>query len=152
MANLKRVLKPQRSLDVRVPFPLYHIIGRRPSAVCLDADLKPMAAGDGPHRLRELVYRPGRAVPGEQVHLASGRTFVLDAHNVYRGVLLIDPRPISIEDALIHSAQDRASEESKLEDLVVAGAVVDAPPRRPQAAALPRYDRMYAADQPLVGE
>jgi hypothetical protein len=152
MVNCTRALKPQRSLDVRVPFQLYQIIGRRPSAVYVDDDLKPMAAGDEPNRLRELVYRHGRAVPGEQIHLASGRTFVLDAHNVYRGVLLIDPRPISIEDALTHAAQDRASEESKIEDLILAGAVIDALPRRSHTAALPRYDRLYAAGQPLVVE
>lgn len=150
MAIMRRSLTPQRSLDVMVPIALYEIVGRRPSAVYLNAALEPQAAGDGPHRLNELVYRRGSAVPGEQIHLASGRTFVLDAQDVYRGVLLIDPRPLSVETALTHSKCDRASEESKIEAMVLAGDIVDARPRRSKTSALPRYDQMYAADRPLI--
>ena len=152
MAVLKRALSPQRSLDVLVPLELYEIVGRRPSAVYLNEALEPIGTSNGPHRLNELVYRRGRAVPGEQIHLASGRTFVLDAQNVYRGVLLIDPRPLSVETALTHSGQDRASEESKIEEMVLNGDIVDAPPRRTRAWVLPRYDRLYAADRPLIAD
>lgn len=150
MAMFKPALSPQRSLDVQEPFALYELLGRRPSAVYLDAALKPLSSGDGPHRLNEYVYRSGRAVPGEQIHLASGRTYVLDADNVYRAVLLIDPRPISPETALAHAAQDRAAEESKIEELILSGVLVEAPARRSQGPKLPRYDTMYAPDQPLI--
>lgn len=149
MVAMRRALSPQRSLDVLAPIHVYEILGRRPSAVFLDADLQPLA-GTGPHRLNELVYRRGQAVPGEQLQLSSGRTFVLDANNVYRGVLLIDPRPISVATALTHAQQDRAAEESEVERLVLAGHLVDVRARRTQAHSLPRYDRMYAADHPLV--
>jgi hypothetical protein len=152
MPAFKPALNPQRSVDVCEPFALYEIIGRRPSAVYLDAGLQPLVSGDGPHRLNEFVYRPGRALPGEQIHLASGRTFVLDADNVYRAVLLTDPRPISVETALVHAAQDRAAEENKIEALVQSGAVVEARARRSQGPKLPRYDTMFGADQPLVAD
>lgn len=152
MAIMKRALSPQRSLDVLEPIELYEIVGRRPSAVYLNAALQPMSDGDGPHRLSELVYRRGRAVPGEQIHLASGRTFVLDAENVYRGVLLIDPRPLAPETALTQPSDDRASEESKIEAMLLTGNIVDARPRQTRARALPRYDRMYAADRPLIAD
>jgi hypothetical protein len=152
MAFSRRALSPQRSLDVIVTIELYEIIGRRPSVVYLDHALKPIASADGPHRLNELVYQRGCALPGEQIHLASGRTFVLDVHNVYRGVLVVPPRPISSETALTHSGQDRAAEESKIEALVLAGSLIDARPRRSQSPTLPRYDRMYVADQPLIAD
>ena len=57
---------------------------------------------------------------------------------------------ISIETALVYSQQEGAAEGSKIEALVVAGAVVDVRPRRSHTAALPRYDPMYGADQPLI--
>lgn len=152
MAVMRRALSPQRSLDVLAPIELFEIVGRRPSAVFLNAALQPLAASDGPHRLNELVYRRGRAVPGEQIHLASGRTFVLDAQDVYRGVLLIDPQPLSAETALTHSGHERASEESKIDAMVRTGDVVDARPRRTRPNVLPRYDRMYGADRPLVAD
>lgn len=152
MSVMRRGLSPQRSLDVLIEIELYEILGRRPSAVYLDAALEPLAASNGPHRLNELVYRRGRAIPGEQIHLASGRTFVLDAQNVYRGALLIDPQAISVETAFSQAQHDRAAEEAKVEDLVLAGNAVDARPRRAQTYALPRYDRMYSADQPLIAE
>ncbi len=152
MVVMRRPRNPQRSFDVTAVISLHEIVGRRPSAVYLDAALKPLVASCGPHRLNELVYSRGHAVPGEQIHLASGRTFVLDANNAYRGVLLIDPRSISAESALSHAHRERTDEQTKIEQLVLAGALVEARPRRTYSDNLPRYDRMYAADRPLIAD
>jgi hypothetical protein len=144
--------RPQRVLEVVERLPLYELVGRRPSRVFLDESLTPTTAATAPHRLSDLVYRRAFAEPGEQLHVMSGQTLLLDGAHTYRAVLVSEPRPLELATALVHAQQVREAEAAAIDRQAAAGTLVEALARQPKVHQVTRAEQRFAADQPLVLE
>jgi hypothetical protein len=113
-----RLPRVQRILDVLEPLPLYEIVGKRPSAVFLEDALKPTSDPTAAHRLHEPVFRRAAAAPGEQLHITSGQTLLLDGGRTYRAVLLTQPQAVTPDSALSHAERIRSAEAEQVERLI----------------------------------
>jgi hypothetical protein len=146
------VLKVGRILDVLVRLELYEIVGRRPSAVFLDETLKPTSRRNAAHRLAEYVFRRELARPGDQIHMASGQTLLLDSSQAYRAVQLSKPHRLALETAFAHAQRTREAEVELVEQLIRTGKLAEAKQRPFKVPQLRRVDQLFRADHPLVIE
>jgi hypothetical protein len=144
--------RPQRVLEVVERLPLYELVGRRPSRVYLDDTLNPTASAAAPHRLSDLVYRRIFAEPGDQLHVMSGQTLLLDGAHTYRAVLLTEPQPLELATALVNAQRVREAETAAIESQAVAGKLVEALARQPKVQQVTRAEQRFAPDHPLVVE
>jgi hypothetical protein len=144
------VLAVQRILRVRAGFALYEIIGRRPSDVFLDADLQPSPRDNAAHRLMEFVYCRKRASIGDEVHLTSAQTLLLESAMPYRPVRLTKPHPLAPDDGFSHALRVRALEEDYVDRLARAGRLEELPVAQPKNPQLSPTDRLFDARHPLI--
>jgi hypothetical protein len=151
-SSMRPMGRPQRVLEVVERLPLYELVGRRPSRVFLDDTLTPTTAAAAPHRLSDLVYRRAFAEPGDQLHVMSGQTLLLDRAHTYRAVLLSEPRPLELATALVHAQQVREEETAAIERQAVAGTLIEALARQPKVHQVTRAEQRFAADHPLIVE
>jgi len=141
----------QRTLDVVSPVTIYRQIGRRPSQVYVDDAMTAAAVGrTARHRLKDRVYWRTRAEPGSQIQDRPGGTLVVTATGECYPVLLAEPTPLTPATAFSHADLAIKADQSAIDQLVAAGSLVAAAPRRRKRQLSRPADRMFEDDHPLV--
>ncbi len=139
-----------RAFDVRQPIPIYRLVGRRPSAVFLDASMTPTGAGHGKDRLSDSVYWLTKAKIGDQIQERPGTTLLITAEGQAFQILLAEPQALEPTTAFVHAQATSKADRAVAARLVVEGALEDALPRRARTdfGRAPLHN--YGEGNPLV--
>jgi hypothetical protein len=140
-------------LDVVSPIEIFRVVGRRPSTVWVDADMKVCAPDGGGSRLSELAYWRTRAEIGEQIQERMGGTFLVTRDGLgCHPIALGTPHPLEAASAFIHAQAVRQDDGKRIEELIASGALVEASPKRLKGPPSRPTDRILPADHPLIVE
>ncbi len=141
-----------RALDVVLPFPIYLVIGRRPSGIYVDRSLKATTEDGGADTqpLWDPVFEMATAIPGDQVQDRPGGIVLVGKDGGARPVQLTPPSARSLENAFTHAERALAADRAEVERLVGAGSLVTAPVRRIRQPPPPAAKAVFAGDHPLV--
>lgn len=142
---------PPRALDVRAPFTLYRVVGRRPSQVYLDGDRRPCAAsGDSGARLWEPVFERLDTRPGDQIQEQSSGYVLVRGDDRPVSVRLEEPVARTLDNALTQAADSYAIDSRRIDLLIKEGLLSEAAKRlRPPDQTLPPLKDL-PQDHPLV--
>jgi hypothetical protein len=139
-----------RGLDVKASVVVYRPIGRRPSAVFVDAAMRPTTSDGAPHRLNDVVYWRTQAQPGDQIQDRPGGTLLVTAGGECYPVRLAVPQPLEMATAFTHAELALKADRAAADRLIAEGALADAAARRPKSPPSRAPDRLLADDHPLV--
>lgn len=133
-----------------VHIPVYRAVARRWSSVYVDAALRPAAPDHAAHRLAEPVYVRMEAMPGDQIQDRVGGNILVKEDGSWFPVRLAEPRAKDVATAFSHAELAGDDDRTVVDDLVEAGHLVDAKPRRvrgvPNRTPLP----LLHEDAPLI--
>lgn len=144
------IARAERALDVVSPVVVYRQIGRRPSALYVDDPMTAEAGVAGRHRLSDRVYWRTQAAPGDQIQERSGGVLLVTAAGRCFPIRLAEPTPITPSTAFAHADLTIKADRTLLEQLIAAGALTEASPRRPKRPPVAPADTTFAEDHPLV--
>lgn len=118
------------ALDVLVGPTIYLAIGRRPSAVYLDAQMKTPTTDVSVHRLWDLVFLRTVAVEGDQLQDGIGGIMLVNSDGQGSPIQLLSPTPRSTANAFTQSAETLAADRALLRQMVEQGHLQTARLRR----------------------
>jgi hypothetical protein len=140
----------QRAYDVLTPIAVYRQIGRRRSQIFVDDAMKLTRSKTARHRLNDRVYWRTKAGPGDQIQDRPGGTLLVTASGDCHPILLAEPQPLDATSAFTHAERAIRADQEAAEQLLAAGKLAEAPPRRPSSPPSRPADGILADDHPLI--
>lgn len=150
----------RRGLNVVGPITLYRAIGRRPSAVVVDEQRRPLGAPDDAaesrgaevcgHRLWDVVFEEWVARPGDQLQDRQGSVVLVTRAGQCHPVQLSPPQPRSVSTAFTHANEALSADWRVIDRLMAEGLLVVGSIRRTKQAPFNPAQVKFDASQPLV--
>lgn len=141
----------RRGLDVIAPIRLFRAIGRRPSAVAVDEQRRPVGTEEmRSHRLWDLVFEECVARPGDQLQDRQGSIVLVTKEGQCNPVQLSPPQARSMSTAFTHADQALSADWAVIDQLLAEGMLAVGSIRRTKQAPFNPAQVKFDESQPLV--
>ena len=141
--------RASRAFDTVQPIAAYRPVGRRPSLVYVDDSMTAATPTPTAHRLNDRVYHRMTIEVGSQIQERDSGFALVNESGDCGPIQLSAPRSLEQETAFTHALRALDADRLVIAELLAAGVLVDATPRRVKRWS-PPSDKMFAASDPLI--